>query len=1567
MRHFLSCSSLIIFGFILASCNNAGLQGTSIPSKFEGVQEAVAISPTAVKLSWSLQARFKEYRVYRKGFSAPDKVETFATTTISPLAVDTFYDFSVTGVSATDGAEIGYDKSLSVKTMSTFGGVPASGLTAQTNGSVEVSWVKNGDGVTYKIYTKKESETWDLTNPAATIINKSVGSVTNLPSGNKYCFWVMAYYQDGTFEPANMSEAYINSKAPCVLVQSQLANLPTVKMQMATVGNFPWFWTEGGDSTYTTEIFERATDIRWAIVNGNDYFRSIVPISPGQKDMYAKVTSATGASTIVSVLIEGSGKIKKPLIRSLEGVSAPVPLYPRLVNGGLGMQELGSQVAVGDFNCDGLMDVAVSAPKATAYVGDKHEDSTGAVVVYYGYDAPPYYDAQGNLIDPGPTLKTSPTPSADAAYPDPQLVFYPGLPTGTRLGQALAVGNINGDCFSRYTDLSDSKANKVGLCDNLFTPASGISDISKVKKIYRCDDLAMMTSQGQVFVAFGDPTRGLVTGSGGISYGVNETTCDPTSFKCRPVKIYDDTTVATTSISFGDFNNDGFDDLAIGVTTYVAPNYKRQVAVLRGDRMGLFPVTSTKSFPVIDAESIGLSSLIAADGTFAGKSYTEDFAKALGTAYNSRVCENNATYTFRQTNYAGETSPAPKNKGYDFTKCDDLVIGVPGRSSGRGSILACKGVMPTIASGAADLQKISSWTCQESYPDLSSNSEANYITVQGYGSSILGVPNQNGYPLTNIIGTTNNVPNLNGAVFVGAPTSTVSGMTNAGVVFGYYVTPRSNDYATGGIMGILDPLQSITAINRVACDSRNTNVTTGSLKHCENQVIHTNPPESYVQFGYSMGTVADIETISRAMPSLAISAPYRSTTSSTGNTTIAASGVIYLYKPDVSTLGYEGATRIDTPRLSDNDNTACASNCTWYSGGVNPFGASVIYPRDLTANSNFGLGGAAGADFNGDGSGDLIVGAPYLSSPVYYNGGAFIFNSTGNFASSVTKADQTIDVNFSKELNYHYERAKVAGDFNGDGYMDVVTQISVGNTVEVVIYYGSASGLVLTPDPSRNPATDLAPLKLVVDLDPGLGGEFYRIGSVNGDAYDDLMVIGNKASYIYYGSSSGLVANSTPSVSPVGQNPMSFALADTNSVYFHYSGATKRTAANIVPSELGFSDFTPKNRAVTYGDFNGDGFGDFTVATDSADLPSTDVRVGSLLYTTANYGRVFVFYGSKDGPQTNRTNGKTLLSDSNGYAADIVVENPCTVTVPAVCKVQMLLSNEAAGGVRFGWSAATIKSLETQSGEIYDELVVSDPGYSTYTGRAYLYKGTNRGLAYTPVQKLQGSTTGEGFGYSVIAPGDINKDGVSDLVVSAPRTPSVSVNATVYTFFGGAVGTVMAFKGATDINSTTYFGAGALAINTVNAGNMDLKPQRSSPTLFQGSTTDHFGAGIAAVGDINADGYADIIVNVPGRNYDLDTVLANTGAFVIFYGGEYGLKIDSAPTTTPRCYGGTTPVCEPTLLYLPNREASEFTYISSSPAGDINGDGIPDVLLGAPGRSHPSGKAFATGVVYVLY
>ncbi|WP_374076956.1 hypothetical protein [Bdellovibrio bacteriovorus] len=1535
---------LLVSGMYLVSCAKAGLQGTTLPSKFNGLTTAVAISPTTVQLSWSLQARFKEYRIYRKGFNTPVKTETFATTSVTGLAADTFYEFSVTGVDAATEEEFGFDNFVTVKTMSNFSGIPSSGLSAQANGAVEVNWVKNGDGVTYKIYTKRESDAWDLTTPTDIVTDKAITSVNSLASGAKYCFWVMASYKDDSFEPVNMSEAYLNSKAPCVLVQSQLTNLPTVRMNSAFIGNFPWFWTEGGDSTYKTEIFERFTDIRLATVNGNDYFRSIIPISPGSKNIYAKVSGSGGNVTIVDVQLEGQASVKKPMVRALEGSGAKAPLIPRLVGGGLGMQELGARMQVGDFNCDGIKDVAIAAPRATPYVSDRHYEAGGAVVIYYGYDAPPGFDEQGNPIDPLPTLKTDVEPSADASFPDPQLVYYTEMATNSRFGTRLSVGNVNGDCFSRYTDLADPKANRVGLCDDLFTPASPPANINKIKKIFTCDDLAVQTSEGSVFVVFGDPVKGLVTGAGGNAYGLNETTCDPTSFKCRPAKYKDSTTNLVHGIVFGDYNNDGFDDLAVTIETNVAP-VKRQIQILRGDRFGLYPSTHAKSHAVIDAETLPGGSLT--DGSFAALSVLQDFGGAVGTAFNSRICENGGGYVYR-------TSPAPKNKGYDFNKCDDLVIGVPARAAGRGSILACKGQQDTVGT---DLQRIVGWDCMESYPDLTSpaSPEATHVTLKGYGSSILGIPNQNGYPLTNIIGTVTTTPDIAGAVFVGAPTSTVNGNANAGAVFGYYITPRSTDATTGGIMGILTPLQEIHAVNAVACNSRNSNVNTGTLYHCDHQMIHTSPAEAGVQFGYALGTLDDIESVSRGLPSFAVSAPYRTVASSDGKKQISSHGVVYLYKPDVSSLGYEGATRIDSPQLSDNVSEGCTSSCTWYSGGVNPFGASIVYAKDLSVGSLFGYGGLAGADFNGDGAGDLIIGAPYHSSPAYYNGAAFIFNSTGSFASSVTTPNKTLNVNFSKELNYRFERAKVIGDLNGDGYDDVVAHIAVANTVELVVYYGSSNGLVVSPDPVRIPATALDPLKLVVDLDPSFGKEFYRIGSVNGDAYDDILIIGSAATYIYYGSSSGVVFGNAPSLAPVGQNALKFAIPGTDVVTFHQQDATM---GQNPASTLKVSNYSPSNRAVAYGDFNKDGYSDFAIATDTAETPQADVIPAGMNFTAANKGRIYVFYGSNIGPQTDRSTGTVKLTGS-GTDIRVKVQDPCTDATPKVCSVQMLASPDV--GVQFGWSLAGLGSIDKLAGDEYDEMVVGDPLYASSKGRIYLYKGTTKGLNYTSTQKIDPSAAAEKFGYDVVSTGDLNGDGLNDIVVSAPAVSKV------YAFYAAQVGTTYAFYGGGTLAATNLFPAGALAENTLHAVSTEPKPQRllGAPNYF--TATDYFGWGVVALGDINNDGYNDIAINIPGKDYDLEEVLEDTGAVVIYYGGPLGVKITSAPSTTPRCYGGSDPVCEPILIYLPSRSAFEGSYLSSSASGDINGDGVADLLMASPGRGHPSGKAFATGVVYVLY
>lgn len=1574
-----------LFVLILGGCTDSGLQGTNIASDFDGITYVESISPTTIQLSWTLHPRFKEYNIYRKGYTSPHKTETFGSTKVSSLSSNTVYEFGVTGVESGTSKEEGYGKYVTAQTLPNFLGIGLTGAQAQENGSVSLTWVRNGTNVTYKVFAKKQNETWNFAQPVTTVVGTGLVTVSSLSAGSTYCFWVVAEYKDLTLEPVNQSEAYVNSRAPCVLVQSLLANLPAVKVNRTFIGSFPWFWTEGGDSTYKTEIFTRNNDIRVAVVNGNDYFRSVIPVDAGAQDLYAKVTGAQGVS-LVDVQVAGLGAVPtmKPNVKSVEDESVAAPIFPELAGNGKGIQELGRTSIAGDFNCDGMPDLAVSAPAATPFVSGARSQTLGSIVVYYSYlpDAVPGYPA------PTPKLKTDVTPSVNHVFPNPQLIYYTNLSSGARFGRDIKVGNINGDCFSRYiTTDADTKANRAGTCDDLFNVNTIFSvpiltKIDKIKRVHSCDDLVVLASNKSFYVLFGDPVKGLVTGAGGSSLGYNEFTCDQSSYKCRPARYEVTSATSLDAMAVGDYNNDGFDDVAI--TAEVSS--KKVVKVFRGTLAGT----------VSDTASIGLKHnvvdlVLSGDNSYDGNTdgnddiivtyphtgalvYTgnsgltlsDSFGYALGTAFNSRFCMKDATYTgFRQLS---ENSASYRQLGYDFTKCDDLIIGAPGRGDGRGSVFHCRG---QFSEGNGSV--IPAWDCIEAFPDPSLS--GTNMVVKRFGQSILGVENQNGYPMINIYTPPNHFPNVTGALYVGAPETTVFSNVKAGAVFGYYMTPDLTN-ANGGLGGfreVFEAADSLTghdvrAVNTLACDPQNNNVSFAGGALCYNQVLFTSPAEAGVQFGYSIGHIKDTESIDRGLPSIAISAPYRSVVSSDGSRTITGSGVVYLFKADISAFGYEGGTRIDSSQLRTDTSDGCVANCTWYSGGVNPAGPSLIYVKDLTAGASFGLGGSTGADFNGDGAGDFVSGSPFNSSVAFNHGASFIYYSNGSFSASVSSPSLTLTPNFSKELNYQFEQTKAVGDINGDGYDDVAAHTVLPGRVAFYIYYGTPTGLRTYPKPSLIPAKELDPQLVAVTSDTSFGDEFFGIGSVNGDAYADIFITGSKASYVYYGSSSGLVTTNQPSLSPVGQAPLKFATFGADSVSFH----GQKIYGHSTSGNLSISGFDPKNRAVTSGDFNGDGYGDFAIATVHKDSLTLD-NPGTINYSSSNAGRVWILYGSRNGVQSNRGTGAIKMngSDLNGV-------NPCDSG--GNCRIQVLAAPAVSASSQFGWSLTAVPSLDAIAGDERDELVIADPVANASLGRIYLYKGGALGLSNTPGQTLQAyinAAAGVTFGVSMAFLGDVNGDGFGDIAVAGQVNGAVS-NQHIHFIYGGQLGASFGFVGPATISATDLYPSGTrLGKNRIHV--VVPKPQQlEAPTGF---STSYLGAAIASVKDINGDGYSDVILLAPRKDYDVDIVKSNTGAFVVYFGSAKGMMIGTpsapsdgetingiadTPTITSQCYAGPAPRCEPTILYLPSSEPDENTYLSPTPTGDFNGDGVPDVILGSPGRNHPSGDAFATGVFYVL-
>lgn len=220
-------------------------------------------------------------------------------------------------------------------------------------------------------------------------------------------------------------------------------------------------------------------------------------------------------------------------------------------------------------------------------------------------------------------------------------------------------------------------------------------------------------------------------------------------------------------------------------------------------------------------------------------------------------------------------------------------------------------------------------------------------------------------------------------------------------------------------------------------------------------------------------------------------------------------------------------------------------------------------------------------------------------------------------------------------------------------------------------------------------------------------------------------------------------------------------------------------------------------------------------------------------------------------------------------------------------------------------------------------------------------------LTHQPDWVVEGPIANAQFGGMVNAQGDLNKDGFKDLIVSSATTAQGTQRGAVEVFYGSRKGPaktaawryegtmdwaqVGASPVVADINGDgwpdlvvgAYNQSGAVANNgavLVFLGSAKGLPATPSQVLEGPSTNSFFGWKIRALGDFNHDGYADIAVSAIGAN-------GNLGALYIYKGSASGLA--------------TTPVSTLT-------GAAPWTYFGRIfEVGDTNGDGIPDILVGA--------------------
>ena len=417
----------------------------------------------------------------------------------------------------------------------------------------------------------------------------------------------------------------------------------------------------------------------------------------------------------------------------------------------------------------------------------------------------------------------------------------------------------------------------------------------------------------------------------------------------------------------------------------------------------------------------------------------------------------------------------------------------------------------------------------------------------------------------------------------------------------------------------------------------------------------------------------------------------------------------------------------------------------------------------------------------------------------------------------------------------------------------------------------------------------------------------------------------------------------------------------------------------FVSGVRGFKIFGPTSGAFLgasvsgVGDVNGDKIDDIVIGAPGAD---------------SNYGSMYIIYGR-------------IVSSSQPFV-DIDL---LAISVNVGFKlIGVSLSSQ------FGWSVAGAGDFNKDG---INDIIVGAPGSFNSRGRAYVLMGTAGLPVSFNINNLQTSSTLNGFylegdnsqdimGYSVSSAGDINGDGNADVIIGATQESNINVvvlfgyTAAVFNnvvlnsgsilpsgtagfaivIGGGGDTAFFSVSGGRDLNgdgvSDIIIGASGFDFSgTLNTGRtcvlygsssafsvsqMSLSTNMASTIGFcvnGGSYNDLSGSAAKSVGDINGDGIGDFIVGVPG--YSPSGSSNDPGAAYVIFGvqGTTRTEVNLVSTFTSGYSLGFT--------IKGSGTNEKFGSKAISGAGDFNGDGIDDIIVGS------SLAQSGAGIVYIIY
>ncbi len=405
---------------------------------------------------------------------------------------------------------------------------------------------------------------------------------------------------------------------------------------------------------------------------------------------------------------------------------------------------------------------------------------------------------------------------------------------------------------------------------------------------------------------------------------------------------------------------------------------------------------------------------------------------------------------------------------------------------------------------------------------------------------------------------------------------------------------------------------------------------------------------------------------------------------------------------------------------------------------------------------------------------------------------------------------------------------------------------------DAVIHAVAADGTQDPPTDSRSVSVAY-PVVLASDLDldvggfaimspvtgQGIGARVAAAGDVNGDGFDDMLVgtASGGVAYIVFGGSAQAASGMA------GEPGM---------------------PASAIRSQSGTG--TVLTSLAAAGDVNADGLADVVLAAMDA---------------SGHAGRVYVVFGRAG---TSAVQLDDIAAGLGGYVID-----------------------GAAGDL----AGASIASAGDANRDGLDDVAITAPGSGG--GRTYIVYGKSDGgpIDLTDASggsagfRIDGDTATGAIARSVATVGDVNGDGLADYILGTPDLNVTGLQA------GGAV-LVFGRANASDIQLSSIVAG--------NGGGFVIRGE---------SAGDLAGAAVSPAGDVNGDGLADILVGAAG-----------SGRAYVVFGRATTTSVDLA--TIRYQLGG----------FVIEGATDEHVGVTASSAGDINGDGFGDVILSVDGGAH---------------